>query len=142
MEPTLLGLILDSSVIIEAERKHQTVEDLLTAIRQRFGEVEIAMSAVTVAELVHGVERANTSEVRQRRRAFIDELKKHVPVQPVTEETGELAGTISGRQAMKGTTLPIDDLLIAASAMEQDYALATLNRRHFDKIPSLNVVAF
>lgn len=29
MEPTLLGLILDSSVIIEAERKHQTVEDLL-----------------------------------------------------------------------------------------------------------------
>lgn len=129
MEPTLLGLILDSSVIIEAERKHQTVEDLLTAIRQRFGEVEIAMSAVTVAE-------------RQRRRAFIDELKKHVPVQPVTEETGELAGTISGRQAMKGTTLPIDDLLIAASAMEQDYALATLNRRHFDKIPSLNVVAF
>lgn len=142
MEPTLLGLILDSSVIIEAERKHQTVEDLLTAIRQRFGEVEIAMSAVTVAELVHGVERANTSEGRQRRRAFIDELKKHVPVQPVTEETGELAGTISGRQAMKGTTLPIDDLLIAASAMEQDYALATLNRRHFDKIPSLNVVAF
>ena len=91
MEPTVLGLILDSSVIIEAERRRQTIEDLLVRIRRRFGELEIAVSAVTIAELVHGVERANAPEVRQRRREFIDELKKHVPVHPVTDETGELA---------------------------------------------------
>ncbi|HEY3457725.1 MAG TPA: PIN domain-containing protein [Bryobacteraceae bacterium] len=141
MGPALLGVILDSSIIIEAERKRQTVEDLLTGIRQRFGEVEIAISAVTVAELVHGVERANTPEIRQRRRAFID-VKKHVPVHPVTDETGELAGAVNGSQAAKGTKLPIDDLLIGASAIEQGYAVATLNRRHFDKIPDLLVVSF
>jgi tRNA(fMet)-specific endonuclease VapC len=140
MEPACLGLVLDSSTIIDAERKQQTVEDLLTAIRQRFGEVEIVISAVTVAELVHGVERANTPETRQRRRAFIDELKKHVPVQPVTEETGELAGTISGSQASKGFKLPIDDLLIGVAAVELGYAVATLNVRHFEKIPGLVVI--
>ena len=142
MEPSVLGLVVDSSIVIDAERKHQAVEDLLTAIRRRFGEVDVVISAVTVAELVHAVERAKTPEIRQRRRAFIDELKKHVPVHPVTDETGELAGTISGSQAARGITLPMDDLLIGVSAVEQGYAVATLNRRHFEKIPDLIVVSF
>jgi hypothetical protein len=41
MESPLLGLILDCSVIIAAERKRQTVEEFLTAIGRTFGEVEI-----------------------------------------------------------------------------------------------------
>ncbi len=142
MESPLLGLILDSSVIIAAERKRQTVEQLLTSIGQTFGEVEIAISAVTLSELVHGVARANTSEIRQARRAFIDELKKHVPVHPVTDSTAEIAGQISGEQAAKGIKLPADDLLIGASAIEQGYAVATLNVRHFQLIPGLRVVGF
>ena len=141
MESPLLGLILDSSVIIAAERKGQTVEQLLTSIGQAFGEVEIAISAVTLAELVHGVARANTPEIRHSRRSFIDELKKHVPVHPVTDTTAEVAGQISGEQAAKGITLPADDLLIGASAIEQGYAVATLNTRHFEKIPGLRVIS-
>ena len=109
-------------------------------VRQAFGEVEIAISAVTVAELVHGIARAGTAELRDRRRVFIDELKRHVPVHPVTDETGERAGQISGEQAAKGVSLPLDDLLIGVSAIEQGYAVATLNLRHFHKIPGLTVV--
>ena len=141
MESPILGLILDSSVIIAAERKRQTVEQLLTSVGQAFGEVEIAISAITLAELVHGVARANTPEIRIARRAFIDELKKHVPVHPVTDSTAEIAGQISGEQAAKGITLPADDLLIGASAIEQGYAVATLNTRHFGKIPGLQVLS-
>jgi predicted nucleic acid-binding protein len=66
MESPLLGLIVDSSVIILAERKRQTVEELLTSIGRAFGEVELAISAVTIAELVHGVARANTPQIRSR----------------------------------------------------------------------------
>jgi tRNA(fMet)-specific endonuclease VapC len=139
MEPAILGLVLDSSVIIDAERKHQTVEELLAAIQQRFGEIEITMSAVTVAELVHAVARAKTAERRARRRAFIDELKKHVPVHPITDATAEIAGIIGGEQAAKGITIPIDDLLIGSSAIEQGYAVDTLNVRHFEKISGLSV---
>ena len=141
MESPILGLILDSSVIIAAERKRLTFEQLLTSVRQTYGEVEIAISAVTLAELVHGEVRANTPEIRRRRRSFIDELKKHVPVHPVTDITAEIAGLLSGEQAAKGITLPADDLLIAASAIEQGYAVATLNLRHFRKIPGLQVVS-
>jgi predicted nucleic acid-binding protein len=101
--------------------------------------VEIAICSVTVAELVHGVYRANTREIRQRRRAFIDELKRHVPVHPVTDETGEIIGRISGEQAAKGVKIPFDDLAVGASALEQGYAVATLNLRHFQMIPGLVV---
>ncbi len=141
MESPLLGLILDSSVIIAAERKKQTVEELLTFVAQMWGEVEIAISAVTLAELVHGVVRANKVEIRNHRRAFIDELKKHVPVHPVTDRTAEIAGQIGGEQAARGVTLPTDDLLIGASAIEQGYAVATLNTRHFQNIPGLLVLS-
>ena len=139
MESALLGLILDSSVIVEAERKGQTVEQLLEQVGRSVGEVEIAICSVTVAELVHGVYRANTGEIRQRRRAFIDELKRHVPVHPVTDETGEIIGRISGEQAAKGIKIPFDDLAVGASALEQGYAVATLNVRHFRAIPGLVV---
>jgi tRNA(fMet)-specific endonuclease VapC len=139
MGPALLGLILDSSVIIEAERKGHSVEQLLEYVQQLFGEVEIALSPVTVAELVHGVYRSNTPQIRERRRAFIDELKRHVPVHPVTDETAEIVGQISGEQAAKGIKLPFDDLAIGAAALEQGYAVATLNVRHFEKIPGLVV---
>jgi len=142
MESPLLGLILDSSVIIAAERKRQTVEELLASVGRTFGEIEIAISAVTLAELVHGVVRANTPQVRENRRAFIDELKKHVPVHPVTDSTAEIAGQLSGEQAAKGVTLPADDLLIGASAIEQGHAVATLNARHFQRIPGLRIFSF
>jgi tRNA(fMet)-specific endonuclease VapC len=100
------------------------------------------MSAVTLAELVHGVARANTPQIKEARRAFIDELKRHVPVHPVTDTTAEIAGRPSGEQAAKGVTLPAADLLIGASAVEQGYAVATLNIRHFPKIPGLHVISF
>jgi predicted nucleic acid-binding protein len=64
MASPLLGLVLDSSVIVAAERKRQTVEDLLTSVAQAFGEVEIAISAVTLAELVHGRARQHASDQR------------------------------------------------------------------------------
>src|SRR5260370_1098951 len=140
MESAILGLVLDSSIIIDAERKHQTVEELLQSIQQRFGEIEIVMSAVTVAELVHGIARANTAEIRDRRRAFINELKKHVPVHSVTDATAEIAGTVGGEEPAKGNTLPFDDLLIGASAIHLGYRVSTLNLRHFEKIPGLKVI--
>jgi len=51
------------------------MEDLQKAL----GEVLVVLSAVTVAEIGHGIYRANTPEIRQRRRMFLDDLKATVP---------------------------------------------------------------
>jgi len=139
MESTFLGLVLDSSIIIEAERRGQTVEQLLRHVKESVGEVEIAICSVTVAELVHGVYRANTREIRERRRAYIDEVKRNVPIHPVTRASAEIMGQISGEQAAKGINIPFDDIAIGAAALEQGYAVATINLRHFRMIPDLIV---
>jgi predicted nucleic acid-binding protein len=98
------------------------------------------MSPVTVAELVHGIFRARTSEASAQRKAYVEELIAIVPVHPITTRTGWLAGEIEGREAAKGIVLPFNDLLIAAAAIEQGYAVLTSNVRHFQKIPGLTVL--
>ena len=138
MESAVLGVILDSSVVIEAERQHLNVAQFLKRIAETIGEREAALSSIAVAELVHGIYRADTEERRVRRRAFLDDLKAAVPIYP--DNTAELVGKLSGESAAKGVTIPFDDLLIGACALERGYAVATRNQRHFQKIPGLTLI--
>lgn len=55
-----MGLILDSSVVIDAERRGETVERLIERVVAAAGDQEAALSAVGLTELVHGLYRANT----------------------------------------------------------------------------------
>ena len=96
---------------------------------------------MTVAELVHGVYRAKTPAAGKRRREYIEELVSLVPVHPMTNRTAWLVGQIEGQEAAKGNTLPFNDLMIAAAAIEQGYAVLTGNVRHFQRIPSLVVIS-
>jgi len=52
-----VGIVLDSSVIIAAERRGRTVREILEQVKAVQGEIEIALSVVTIAELVHGAYR-------------------------------------------------------------------------------------
>jgi predicted nucleic acid-binding protein len=56
-----MGLILDSSVLIKAERQGQNARQMLTAISRTAGETEIALSLVTLLELAHGAACADTA---------------------------------------------------------------------------------
>ena len=140
MESAVLRVVLDSSVVITAERKSLSVPQLVEAIKTAYGEIELSLSPVTVAELVHGIYRARTPKVGQRRRQYIEELVKLVPLHPVTLQTGYLVGQIEGQEAAKGNVLPFNDLLIAAAAIEQGYAVLTENLRHFEKVPGVRVL--
>ena len=89
------------------------------------------LSVMTVAELAHGIYRATTPERRERRRQFVDELKTHVPIHPITEATAEIIARVGGEQAAKGINLPFIDLMIGARALELGYAIGTDNTRDF-----------
>jgi predicted nucleic acid-binding protein len=141
MESALLGLVLDSSSAIAAERRKESVADFIESILRTHGPLDLSLSPVSVAELVHGIFRAQTPAVAQRRRLYIEELVSLIPVHPVTKQTAWLVGQIHGQEAAKGNVLPFNDLMIAAAAMEQGYAVFTGNVRHFRKIPGLQVVS-
>jgi predicted nucleic acid-binding protein len=107
------------------------VWDILEHAKASQGETENALSAITVVELTHGIYRAKSEADRQRRRAFVEELIKAIPVHPVTLELAQLAGRIEGEQAAKGVVIALPDLLIGATALKLGYSVATLNTRHF-----------
>ena len=142
MEPTLLGVILDPSILIEAERQRLDVTRFLKQVTGRIGEREAAICAISVAELAHGVYRAATPARSQARRSFLDDLKATVAIYPITAETAELVGKLDAESSRQGVAIPLDDLLIGACALERGYAVATRNHRHFEKIPGLKLVSF
>lgn len=142
MESARVGVILDSSVIIAAERRGHTVRQILEQVQASQGEIEIALSVVTVAELMHGAYRAKTKEQQEKRIAFIDRLCRDVPVHPVTLSIARLAGRIDGEQESKGIQVAFEDLLIGTTALHLGYAVGTNNVRHFRQIPGLEVMDF
>src|ERR1700753_4070792 len=97
-----MGLILDSTVLIAAERKGGNARQTLTEIATRVGGENVALSVVTILELAHGAARANTAQRRATRLQFIHELLLAVPVHPVSPLIALLAGQIDGESTAKG----------------------------------------
>ena len=135
-----MGLILDSSFLIEGERGGRSVREILERLQATVGETESGLSAVTVVELTHGIYRSKNTADRERRHAFTEELFRDLTIYPVTLEIAKLAGKIEGEQAARGVSISFEDLLIGTTAMYLGYAVATLNSRHFRLIPGLSLV--
>ena len=81
-----MGLILDTSILIASERQGEAVEDLLRRARAGLGEVDIALSAVSVIELTHGIYRAKHDADRERRRIFAEGIFQDLIVHPVSRK--------------------------------------------------------
>jgi predicted nucleic acid-binding protein len=137
-----VGLILDSSVVIAAERQGQTAYEMLEAIGAQAADPEIAVSVVTVLELAHGIARANSGARRAARQKFLDDLLIGMPVHPVTVPVALRAGQIDGQLQAAGTRVALADLLIRTTALVLGHAVATGNMRHFGLIPGLVVRPF
>ena len=135
-----MGLILDSSVVIAAERRGENVTQMRKQIVAVAGDQRAVLSSIGLTELVHGFYRAQSAAAVSRRGSFVRELLSVVEVYPYTKETATLAGKIDGEQQGRGITVPFGDLLIGATALEVGYSLLTVNARHFRLIPSLAVV--
>jgi predicted nucleic acid-binding protein len=53
-----VGLIVDTSTLITAERRGHSVPEILEQLQNAWGEAEVDLSAVTIVELTHGIQRA------------------------------------------------------------------------------------
>ncbi|MHB1959746.1 MAG: PIN domain-containing protein [Acidobacteriaceae bacterium] len=136
-----MGLILDSSIVIAAERRGDSVPRLLSQVAASAGNQHAVLSSVGLTELAHAVYRAQTPVARERRENFLGQLLLDMEVVPYTKDTALLAGRLDGEQRACGVTIPSVDLMIGATALEYGYSLVTVNLRHFQLIPGLNVVS-
>jgi predicted nucleic acid-binding protein len=135
-----MGLVLDSGVLIAAERDAKPVSELLATLEQEHGETEIVLSSITVIELEHGFHRANTAELARKRREYLDTVFAAIPVEPFTMEMAQTAAKIDAEGKQTGRVIPFPDLLIGCAALHFGYAVGTRNLRHFRMIPGLSVI--
>jgi tRNA(fMet)-specific endonuclease VapC len=95
----------------------------------------ICLSAVTEAELLHGVAKRREAT---KLRAAVDELLTAIDALPWTGATARRYATIRADLERQGRTLGALDLMIAAHAVEQDAVLVTSDRA-FDAVPWLRL---
>jgi len=135
-----MGLILDSSVLISAEREGKNARQVLESLAGEISETDVAISVVTLIELAHGAIRADTSERKLKREKFLEELLIAMPVYPVTVTIALRTGRLDAENQIQGFRVPLPDLLIGVTALEFGYSVATSNPRHFKQIPGLKVL--
>lgn len=98
---------------------------------------EIAISAVTLAELRYGVAK---SHYREKNAKALEEFTIPLVILPFDEEATQAYGEIRVALEKAGTPIGSMDLLIAAHAVSRGMALITNNTREFNRVPGLEVV--
>ena len=107
-------------------------QEVLELIRQA---QEIRVPSIVIGELLGGFERGSKKEQnRQELTSFLESPR--VEAVDITELTAERYAHIYTYLRSAGNPIPINDLWIAASAMEYSATLITSDK-HFQKIPHI-----
>ena len=130
-----MGTLIDSSIIVAAERKTLDLEALLA----NHADDTVAFASITASELLHGVHRASTQRQRNRREAFVEHLLAAIPIAPFDLTVARIHARVWAELARKGVNLGAHDLQIAATALALGYRVATRDKRSFPRVPGLEV---
>ena len=130
-----MGVIFDTSEIITLERNRQKIEEIIQGREDEF----FGISVITVAELLHGVERADTETRKIKRQAFVEKVIEFFPVHDFDVTIARIYSRIWASLAQKNLTVGAHDLIIAATAISMNYTVVTSNLRDYKKIEGLKV---
>ena len=122
-------ICVDTDILIEYNRKKEKSDSILYKLS---GEYEIAITSVTAYEILRGDDRSED--------AFWGSYFASIKVLPFDLGAVAIASTIY--RALKSNSIDMPDLLIAAVAVHHDLPLATLNKKHFERVSSLKLVQF
>ena len=129
-----MGTLIDSSVLIAAERGRLDLDTALAA-----GPDEpVGIAAITASELLHGTHRLSGVRLMQAR-AFVELWLGVLPVVPFDLQSAQVHAALAAELGRKGTPMGAHDLMIAATAVQLGYAVATCDRRSFRRVDGLAV---
>ena len=128
-----MGTLIDTSVIVAAERGVIDLAAVLSAADE-----EVAISAVTAAALLHGVERLRGAR-RARAERFVNTLLDRIPIVSFDLPVARVHAMLSADLAEHGTSIGAHDLMIAATAVALEFAVATRDMKSFPRIDGLRV---
>lgn len=127
-----MGVVIDTSVLIGLERRGLTLDYLSL-------DEPIALSAISVSEMLVGAYRSDTQGRRDMRAAFLELMLAQVDVLPFDAAAARVHAEITALLISRGQRIGVHDALIAATAMARGYGVITDNLRDFGRVPGLDV---
>lgn len=130
----MAGLV-DTSAIVTLERRGLLLNGDLSALPDG----ELAIASITVSELLVGLHRTRSDELRRRRERGVEWVIAQLPVLPFGIVEARLHASLNAELMARGQRIGDHDLIIAATALAHDYAVFTHNLREFQRVPGLTV---
>lgn len=127
-------LILDTAVLVTAERGSMRLDDLIE------DDDDVAIAAITAAELLVGVELADAGR-RQARRAFVEDILGTIPVEEYTLEVARAHARLLAHVHRTGKPRGAHDLIIAATAAATGRTVVTSDASGFDQLPGVALLS-
>lgn len=98
---------------------------------------QMAMSSISLAELLHGAEKSDFVERNLRK---VEDFISRLVVLDYTPNASAHYGDIRADLERKGTPIGVNDLHIAGHARSEGLILVTNNMREFERVEGLRVV--
>jgi len=133
-----MGLIVDSSAIIELERSGG---DLGRQLKKHADE-PVLLPAIVWGELCAGVHLADSVPRALKRRQLLDRIRAGVGIIEFDEVIAEKWAELFADLQRRGEPVPANDLCVAATALALNHPLLVGSRgeKHFKKITGLRVI--
>lgn len=128
----MASLLLDTTFLIDVERDDALLDELVDDAD------DVAIAAITVAELQVGVELAE-GERRQRRENFVSAIVASIPVLAYDTETAMHHAALLAASRRSGMPRGPHDLLIAATARSAGRTVVSADARGFEDLPGVEL---
>jgi len=126
----MLKYLLDTNIVIYVIKQRPL--EVLEIFNRHQG--RMAISSITLAELVHGAEKS--SDV-SRNMAVVEDFVSRLEVLAYDDKAAWQYGNIRATLEKVGQPIGVNDLHIAAHARSNGLTLVTNNLREFERVPGL-----
>lgn len=128
----MLRFMLDTNIVIYVIKRRP--EELLATFNNHAG--HICISSITLAELIHGVEKSSFPEKNRRN---VEDFVSRLDVLNYDDSAAAHYGDIRADLERKGTVIGVNDLHIAGHARSQGLILVTNNPKEFERVDGLRI---
>lgn len=128
----MLRYLLDTNIVIYVIKRRPV--EALEIFNQNAG--RMAISAITLAELMHGAEKSSKPPANL---AVVEDFCSRLEVLPYGAKAAQHYGSIRTALELRGQTIGVNDLHIAAHARSEGLALVTNNLREFERVDALQL---
>jgi len=128
----MLKYLLDTNIVIYVIKRRplEVLETFNTNVTR------MAISVVTLAELLHGAEKSSQPASNL---AVVEDFCSRLEVLPYSAKAAQHYGSIRASLERIGQPIGVNDLHIAAHARSEGLILVTNNTKEFSGVPALQI---